>query len=516
MKYIENKLGRKLPEEIEGIGKLDEYSGVWAKRPRGRKATTQLFAVKAGEKKCISDLEEAIKRCELKDGMTVSFHHHLRNGDYVINLVMDKLRDMGFKNLTLATSSLTAAHSHLIDHIREGVITKIITSGMRGELGKEVSHGLMEIPVTFHSHGGRARMLKTGRVHIDLAFIAAPAADCYGNLNGVCGPSACGPLGYAVFDSFYAERVIALTDNLVEFPASPISIMQTLVDYIVPIEKLGDPKGISSGATRMTKDPLALLIARYAADVIEKSGYFKEGFSFQTGSGGSSLATAHFMRRKMLEQNIKGSFGLGGITGYMVKLLEEGLFKILFDVQSFDLEAVRSLRENPNHIEISASYYANPFNKGCLVNMLDIGVLSALEIDLNYNVNVLTGSDGVIRGASGGHSDVAAGSKLTVIVAPSFRGRIPTIRDNVITVVTPGDCIDILVTERGIAINPRRKDLLERFKNSSLPIKTIEEIQAEVEKITGKPKQVEFKDKVIGLVEYRDGTYIDAIREVVN
>ena len=357
-------------------------------------------------------------------------------------------------------------------------------------------------------------MIKTGKLHIDLAFIAAPAADIYGNLNGVYGQSACGPLGYAIMDSLYAERVIALTDNLVDFPTTPVSIMQTVVDYVIPIDKIGDPKGISSGATRMTRDPKALLIAHYAADFIELSGYFKNGYSFQTGSGGASLAVAHFVRKKMLEKNIKGSFGLGGITGYMVKMLEEGLFNTLFDVQSFDLEAVRSLRENPNHIEVSASYYANPFNKGCLVNMLDVAVLSALEIDLNFNVNVLTGSNGVIRGASGGHSDVAAGSKLTIVVAPSFRGRIPTIRDSVITVVTPGDCIDVLVTERGVVINPKREDLIERFKNTSLPITTIEELQSEVEKITGKPKQVEFKDKIVGLVEYRDGTYIDVIREV--
>ena len=187
-----NIIERNIPDEIKGIGKIDKYEGVWAITPTGRKAATQLFAVKVGEKKVIDSLEEAIKLCGFKDGMTVSFHHHLRNGDYVVNLVMDKLRDMGFKNLTLASSSLNDIHSHLIDHIRQGVITKIITSGMRGDLGNEVSHGLMDIPVIFHSHGGRARMLKTGKLHVDLAFIAAPTADSYGNLNGVNGPSACG------------------------------------------------------------------------------------------------------------------------------------------------------------------------------------------------------------------------------------------------------------------------------------------------------------------------------------
>ena len=129
MTLEKNKLGRELPKEIEGIGELEKYSGVWAKRPKGRKATTQLFAVKVGETKILDDLEEAIKRCGLKDGMTVSFHHHLRNGDFIVNMVMNKLRDMGFKNLTLASSSLNTIHSRLIDHISEGVITRIVTSG---------------------------------------------------------------------------------------------------------------------------------------------------------------------------------------------------------------------------------------------------------------------------------------------------------------------------------------------------------------------------------------------------
>ena len=40
-------------------------------------------------KKVLPDLEEAIRRVGLKDGMTISFHHHFRNGDYVVNMVMD-------------------------------------------------------------------------------------------------------------------------------------------------------------------------------------------------------------------------------------------------------------------------------------------------------------------------------------------------------------------------------------------------------------------------------------------
>ncbi len=90
-------------------------------------------------------------------------------------------------------------------------------------------------------------------------------------------------------------------------------------------------------------------------------------------------------------------------------------------------------------------------------------VLSALEVDRHFNVNVITGADGVIRGASGGHSDTAAGAKLTIVVVPLVRGRIPCVVDRVLNVVTPGETVDVLVTERGIAVNPRRKDIEEQL-----------------------------------------------------
>ncbi|MGV8429233.1 citrate lyase subunit alpha, partial [Pseudomonas aeruginosa] len=72
---------------------------------------------------------------------------------------------------------------------------------------------------------------------------------------------------------------------------------------------------------------------------------------------------------------------------------------------------------NPNHIEVSANQYANYSSKGASVERLDMVILSALEIDTKFNVNVLTGSDGVIRGASGGHCDTAASAQVAIIVA---------------------------------------------------------------------------------------------------
>ena len=195
------------------------------------------------------------------------------------------------------------------------------------------------------SHGGRPRAIEAGEVKIDIAFIAAPAADKYGNVNGVDGPTACGSLGYGMIDAEYAEKAVVVTDNLVEYPACPISIPQTLVDYVVVVDKIGDPNGIVSGATRITKDPLELLIAENAARAIIASGLVKEGFSFQAGTGGASLAVADFLRKEMRKEGITGSFAAGGITGYLVDMLEEGLFKSLLDVQCFDLKAVESIRK---------------------------------------------------------------------------------------------------------------------------------------------------------------------------
>jgi citrate lyase subunit alpha/citrate CoA-transferase len=135
-------------------------------------------------------------------------------------------------------------------------------------------------------------------------------------------------------------------------------------------------------------------------------------------------------------------------------------------------------------------------------------------VDTDFNVNVITGSDGVIRGASGGHCDTAAGAKLAMIVCPLIRGRIPTVVKKVNTVVTPGETVDVVVTDRGIAVNPLRKDLIDKFKKTKLPVCTIEELQEKAEKITGKPRPIEYGDKIVGIVEYRDGTIIDVIREV--
>ncbi|HDQ14706.1 MAG TPA: citrate lyase subunit alpha [Sediminispirochaeta sp.] len=504
--------GRDIPSKIPGFKEIKHFEGAFANTPLVRKQKGSRTLPRLN--KIVESLEQAILKSGLRDGMCVSFHHHLRDGDMVLNMVMDVIANLGIKNLTLASSSLTRAHNPLIRHIKNGVVSRLITSGLRDKLAEEVSHGLMETPVLFHTHGGRARMIESGELKVDIAFLGVPSSDVYGNANGYTGPSACGSLGYAMVDAEYAEKVVLITDNLVEYPNTPFSIHQDHVDYIVQVDQIGDPEGISSGALRMTRNPRDILIAEYATHVIEHSGYMEDGFSLQTGSGSISLAVSNFMRDVMLRKGYTASFALGGITGSIVRLHEEGLIKRLLDVQSFDQEAIRSIGENRYHTEIDASYYANPHNKGCATNKINVVILSAMEIDTDFNVNVLTGSDGVIRGASGGHSDTAIGAGISVIVAPLFRGRSATVVDRVNTVITPGETADVLVTDYGVAVNPRRRDIYDRLKTKHLPLYSIEELYQKAEKVTGRPEPVQFEKKIVGVVEYRDGTILDVIHQV--
>jgi len=507
-----NKLGREIPEEyMESFG---AFEGQFSRRHEYKRSSGVVTSIKPGESKLLGSIREAILKSGLKDGMTISFHHHFREGDKVLNMVMEEIAAMGIRNLTLAPSSIANVHAPLIDHIKNGVITQITSSGLRDRLGAEISHGLMENPVIIRSHGGRARAIEKDEIHIDVAFLGAPSADAYGNSNGSHGKANCGSLGYAKVDAEFADTVVIITDNLVPYPNTPISIPQNQVDFVVEVDSIGDPDGIAKGATRITTNPKELLIAENANKIITASPYYKEGFSFQSGTGGATLAVARFLQESMRKDNIKASFALGGLTGHLCGMLEEGLIEKIIDTQCFDRGAIESMRKNENHYEISASFYANPANKGAAVNQLDVVVLSALEIDTNFNVNVMTGSDGVIRGASGGHSDASAGAKLSLVLTPLIRGRIPTIVEEVNTIITPGESIDVVVTEIGIAINPLRKDLIEVFKNVNVPQFTMEELKEKAYQVVGRPDPIVYEDKIVALIEYRDGSLIDVVRKV--
>ena len=465
--------------------------------------------------KLISSVREAIEKTGLRDGMTISFHHHMRNGDFVLNMVLEQAAEMGIKDLTVNASSIFDIHEPIIEHIKNVVVTGLECNYMGGKVGKAISQGILEKPVIFRSHGGRAGDMENGSSKIDIAFLAAPCADNMGNCSGKYGPSACGSLGYAFSDAMHADKVVVITDNLVPYPLKDTSISEGYVDYVVEVSQIGDPARIVSGTTKITRDPVGLRIAGLAAQVVKHSGYLKDGFSFQTGAGGASLAVAKYVEEMMEKENIKGSFCMGGITGYMVDMANKGYFDTILDVQCFDLKAIESIRENPKHQEISAMRYASPAAKSAAVDSLDVVILGATQVDVNFNVNVHTDSNGFIMGGSGGHCDTAAGSKLAIIVAPLIRARLPLIVDEVLCKSTPGETVDVVVTQRGIAVNPKQKELKEKLLKAGLPVKDIEELKQIAEDIAGVPNKIQTGDKVVAKVLYRDGTLLDTIKNVL-
>lgn len=465
--------------------------------------------------KLLPTIKDAIIASGLRDGMTVSFHHHLRNGDYVLNMVMQTIAELGIRDLTVNASSLFDTHRPLIGHIENGVVTTLMTDYMSGELGRFISAGGMKNPVQFRTHGGRPCDIANGKTPIDVAFIAAPASDMMGNCTGKQGKSACGSLGYAMPDARYAKYTVVITDELVNYPLIDWSIPETDVDAVVVVDSIGNPKGIVSGTTKITRDPVGLSMAMTAVDVIKASGLLKDGFSFQTGAGGASLAAAKYLKDVMLAEGIHGSFGLGGITGYMVDMLNEGCFESLMDVQCFDLKAVESIRSNPRHQEISAIHYASHEAKSATVDSLDVVILGATEIDTDFNINVHTDSNGRIMGGSGGHSDTAAGAKLAMIIAPLSRARLPIVTDRVTCISTPGSSIDVLVTQKGVAVNPKNAELRDRLIAAGIKVMDIRELKALAESVSGVPEKPVFGERIVADVIYRDGTVIDHIYQVL-
>lgn len=511
---VKNAVGRYVPTHVNGQAVVP-FQGVGKYQPEGRKHAPRIPSnanFPADGNKQVASLKEALQKAGLRDGMTISTHHHLRNGDLVANMVFDIAKELGIKDLRWYPSASFPCHEHLIQYLEDGTIHHIEGS-MNGPLGRYASEGKMRGTAVLRSHGGRYQAVQDGDVQIDIAVIAAGCADNFGNANGLYGPSASGLLGFALADSQYADKVIVVTDNMVPFPCAPWQIQGNYVDYTVEVEKVGLPEQIVSGTTRITKSPDRLLLAEMTAKFCEVTGIIRDGFSFQSGAGGTSLAVGNYFAQIMREKGIKARFARGGSNKYLVEMLEEGLIDYILDGQTFDLEGVRSMRENPNHVWTSPFTSYNYHSKGNFAGMVDVVILGATEVDVNFNANVVTHSDGYMLHGIGGWQNCLF-SKTVILPLPLFRDRIPVVVDEVTTICGPGELIDVIVTERGIAINPRRTDLIEKARNSDLPIKTIEELKAEAEKICGKPAKPQSTDKIIAAIKWVDGTVIDVVRQV--
>src|SRR5512146_2360963 len=453
---VTNAAGRLVPTMVNGKQQI-AYRGYDQPVPLGRKAAPPVRSnldYPANGDKRLPDLETALRKCGITDGMTISSHHHLRDGDAVALQALEAASKIGVKDLMWFPSASFPSQKGAIDLMESGVIHHIEGS-MNGPLGDYCTQGKMRGMGVLRSHGGRWQAIQDGEVHIDIAVIAAPTADAFGNCDGSHGKSACGSLGFALADSMYADRVIVVTDNLVPFPCIPWQIQGNNVDYVVEVDSIGDPNKIVSGTTQITRSPDRLRIAKLVAEFLREAGIMRNGFSFQAGSGGITLAFVQYLKEMIKQAGVKARFVRGGSTKYLVELLQEGLTDYILDGQTFDLDAVKSIGSDPRHVATSPFTSYNFHGKGNFASMIDAVVLGATEVDVNFNANVVTHSDGRLLHGIGGWQNCLS-SKCTILAVPAFRDRIPVIVDEVTTLTGPGELVDDICG--GKPTKPKRGD----------------------------------------------------------
>jgi citrate lyase subunit alpha / citrate CoA-transferase len=491
-----NPAGRTLPETIAG--------------------TPYKPFTKAHKNNCDSkvvSLKKALQESGLKDGQTISFHHQLRNGDYVVNHTLDVIREMGVKNIRLAQTALFPIHEPVIDHIKEGTVNRIEGS-INGTVGDYVSKNPLSSPVVLRSHGGRWAAVRNDELHIDIAIIAASAADNRGNCTGLIGKSAFGPICYSQVDAFHADNVIIITDNLVDRPCGMQEINEGYVDFVVEMDQIGNPKDIVSGSLKVTSDPQKLHIAQQCIHLMEGLDLIKDGLIFQAGAGGISLAALEYLDAALEEKDAVASYATGGFTNFIVDMHKKGILKHAYGLQCFDVESIKYIA-NTKLLNTDIGHYADSSSKGRYLDGLHATMLGATEVDTNFNVNVNTHSDGRLLHGIGGHQDSACGANLTMITVPVYRKTIPVIRDSVTTITTPGDVIDAIVTDQGIAINPKRKDLLDKLKgNNDVNLVSIDSLKQIADDETGGPPELDLGDEIIGITKWRNGELLDVIYRV--
>jgi citrate lyase subunit alpha/citrate CoA-transferase len=303
------------------------------------------------------------------------------------------------------------------------------------------------------------------------------------------------------------------------------------VDFVVKVDTPGLSAGIGSGTLDMDKaraNPFNAQVADNVTRLIKAAGVVKDNFSFQVGSGAGLLILEN-IRQMLKETKIRANFSIGGVTSLHVDMLDEGTLYQLMHGQLFEPspKMFDSLLNNPHHHEITTAYYASVANKEAAVNLLDLAVLSTLEVDLGFNLNTVC-ANGRIIGGIGGGQDVAAGADLTIIFMPLATGKngkgFPKVVEKVYTRTTPGEVIDVIVTEEYAAVNPDSKSsykdaILERGDEFGIELVTIEELfaksTAKAKEFGELPSAAETTDDVVHAIEWRDGTLLDVIRKTV-
>lgn len=454
------------------------------------------------------ELVEVFGAFDIADGQTLSFHHHYRNGDRVMNAVLLLAQEIGLKNLTIAPSSIFPCHEVLVPLILDGTITNVVTDYMKGPFADCISDGKLDGVCLLQSHGGRARAVSTGELKIDVAFIGAAIGNTKGDLSGRQIEGGCGPLGYPAVDASVANYTVGLVHKVTEDELPLVDIPGKFVDGILHFDNPGAATGIKSGATVPSKSPATKKIANLVVGCIEAVGLLQNGVSIQSGAGGHSLAAVADIGHRMRQKGVKGSFISGGITEAHVTLLQECLFDEIRDVQCFDLEAVRSSFENPNHFMMTADEYANPLRDDAYSNNLSVMLLGAVEIDENFDVNVVTGGNGRVLGGPGGHPDTAEGAKLTIVTTELVAGGFAKLVSDVRTVTTLGQHIDLIATDHGVVVNHAREDLKSTLTRAGIPIAEFEDLRTVASaNATSQPTPPAMKPTI--LIESRNGLILD-------
>lgn len=510
-----NAAGRLVPTEVNGVP-MTPYRGVGGHRPEGRLASPPLRSSldypSSGDKRLKGGLAELLERAELSDGACISTHHHYRNGDLLANALFAAAADLGLRDLVWCPSSVFPCHAPIVELCERGVIQRI-ESGLNGPVGDWVSRGGMRGTGVWRSHGARPLAIRSGEVRIDLAVVAASAADLFGNANGLLGPNPCGPLGFSRVDAHHAERVAVATDHIVPFPCLPADIRAKNVDWVIEVERAGDPDNIVFGTTRITTDPTRLRIAELAARFARAAGLIRDGWSFQAGASSIALAITDFLADNMREDGVRARFIQAGSTRQTAELLREGLTDHILEGQSFDADGIASLRDDPRHVQTTPFDSYDFHAKGDFMRLVDAVFLGATEVDREFNANVVSHSDGrAVHGLGGWPHCLTA--RCTILTVPSVRRRGSVLVDRVTTLCGPGELVDVVVTERGISINPRREDLLDAVRGADLPIRSLDDVQAEAESEAGIHPPPELADDVVAVVKWVDGTLIDVIRRV--
>ena len=289
-------------------------------------------------------------------------------------------------------------------------------------------------------------------------------------------------------------------------------MQERYVDYVAQVDRIGDPENIASGTTKITEDPMKLQMAHDCVELMDAAGIIKDGMIFQSGAGGISLAAMKYLGERLEEKDVVAACATGGLTRLIIDIYEAGRVKHLYYSQVFDDDSVKYIQDN---LEMPADigHYADPTSKGRTIDGLDTVVLGATEVDVDFNVNVNTHSDGRMLHGIGGHQDTAAGSSLCIITAPVFRKTNPIVREKVTTITTPGAVIDAIVTNKGIAINPKRKDLLEKIKGK-IDVVPIGELKNIAYDATGGTEELDLGEEIVGITKWFDGTVLDIIKRV--